>query len=276
MVGLKLNHVSKRGPRLLPLQPRTYINLWYQCHVKQFLLSMYLPCYVPSMTILKAYKGFVLDLWIGLEYRHIKSMFIDNNFQFCLTATTATNHLEAMPENSCWMSWILRRTFFKEIVLIATTKPSFNITSGYLWEFLQMPCNPTMKSLLAWLLVVVLGSASGGHVPGTALNGTLNLAFLFPAMGSVGTMPGISVAVKEIQRRELLPSYTIEWQLWESGCNPYTGKTLFEFNDGKFKTEFFLVSSCNCLWPIHWSYVLSGDWRCSWSSADRWCSIYIR
>ena len=158
-------------------------------------------------------------------------------------------------------------------MLIATTKPSFNITSGYAREFLQMPCNPTMKSLLAWLLVVALGSASGGHVPGTALNGTLNLAFLFPTMGSVGTMPGISVAVKEIQRRELLPSYTIEWQLWVSGCNPFTGKTLFEFNDmicnilrftylltvkpisdaQNTKTEFFLVSSCNCLCAIHWS-----------------------
>ena len=31
----------------------------------------------------------------------------------------------------------------------------------------------------------------------------------------------------------------------------------------------FLVSSCSCLCPIHWSQVLSGEWRCSWSSADR-------
>ena len=29
------------------------------------------------------------------------------------------------------------------------------------------------------------------------------------------------------------------------------------------------VSSCNCLCPIHWSQVLSREWRCSWSSADR-------
>ena len=36
-----------------------------------------------------------------------------------------------------------------------------------------------------------------------------------------------------------------------------------------------LVSSCICLWPIYWSQVLSREWRCSWSSADRWCSNYI-
>ena len=37
----------------------------------------------------------------------------------------------------------------------------------------------------------------------------------------------------------------------------------------------FLVSSCSCLCPIHWSQVFSREWRCSWSSADRRCSNYI-
>ena len=37
----------------------------------------------------------------------------------------------------------------------------------------------------------------------------------------------------------------------------------------------FLVSSCSCLCAIHWSHVLSREWRCSWSSADRRCSNYI-
>ena len=36
-----------------------------------------------------------------------------------------------------------------------------------------------------------------------------------------------------------------------------------------------LVSSCICLCPIHWSRVLSREWRCSWSSANRRCSNYI-
>ena len=37
----------------------------------------------------------------------------------------------------------------------------------------------------------------------------------------------------------------------------------------------FLVPSCSCLCPIHWTQVLSREWRCSWSSADRQCSNYI-
>ena len=37
----------------------------------------------------------------------------------------------------------------------------------------------------------------------------------------------------------------------------------------------FLISSCSCLCPIQWSQVLSQEWRCSWSSADRRCSNYI-
>ena len=36
-----------------------------------------------------------------------------------------------------------------------------------------------------------------------------------------------------------------------------------------------LISSCICLCSIHWSQVLSREWRCSWSSADRRCSNYI-
>ena len=31
------------------------------------------------------------------------------------------------------------------------------------------------------------------------------------------------------------------------------------------KTQMFLVSSCSCLWPIHWSQVLSQEWRCSYT-----------
>ena len=37
----------------------------------------------------------------------------------------------------------------------------------------------------------------------------------------------------------------------------------------------FSVLSCICLCPIYWSHVLSLKWRCSRSSADRWCSNYI-
>ena len=37
----------------------------------------------------------------------------------------------------------------------------------------------------------------------------------------------------------------------------------------------FLVSSCSCRCPVHWSQVLSREWRRSWSSANRRCSGYI-
>ena len=40
-------------------------------------------------------------------------------------------------------------------------------------------------------------------------------------------------------------------------------------------TLMFLVSSCSCPCPIHWSQVSSREWICSWSSADRRCSNYI-
>ena len=41
------------------------------------------------------------------------------------------------------------------------------------------------------------------------------------------------------------------------------------------QTHMILVSPCSCLCPIHWSQVLSREWRCSWSSADSRCSNYI-
>ena len=36
------------------------------------------------------------------------------------------------------------------------------------------------------------------------------------------------------------------------------------------------VSSYICFCPIQWRHVLSREWRCSWSSADMWCSNYIQ
>ena len=36
-----------------------------------------------------------------------------------------------------------------------------------------------------------------------------------------------------------------------------------------------LVSSWRCLCPIHWSWVSSLEWRCSWSRTDRRCPNYI-
>ena len=43
----------------------------------------------------------------------------------------------------------------------------------------------------------------------------------------------------------------------------------------KLQNLMILVSFCSCLCPIHWSQLLSREWRCSWTSADRQCSNYI-
>ena len=50
---------------------------------------------------------------------------------------------------------------------------------------------------------------------------------------------------------------------------------IFDIRHINPKTGVFLISSCNCLFPIHWSQVLSREWRYSWSSADRRCSNYF-
>ena len=36
-----------------------------------------------------------------------------------------------------------------------------------------------------------------------------------------------------------------------------------------------LASSCSFICPSYWCQVLSREWRCCWSSADRRCSNYI-
>ena len=41
------------------------------------------------------------------------------------------------------------------------------------------------------------------------------------------------------------------------------------------KISMFLILSCSCLCPIHWSQVLSRERKYSWSSDDRRCSNYI-
>ena len=48
-------------------------------------------------------------------------------------------------------------------------------------------------------------------------------------------------------------------------------------NIGHTKSQHLNVSClyCSCLCPTHWSQVLSQEWRCSWSSADRRCSNNI-
>ena len=62
--------------------------------------------------------------------------------------------------------------------------------------------------------------------------------------------------------------------LWYAVQKTCTVKPLVEIAPNP-KTQLFLISSCSCLCPIHWSQMLSWEWRCSWSSADRRCFNYI-
>ena len=52
-------------------------------------------------------------------------------------------------------------------------------------------------------------------------------------------------------------------------------RKIYDIRSTKSPNLMILVSSCICLCPIYWSRVLSREWRCSWSSADRRCSNYI-
>ena len=52
-------------------------------------------------------------------------------------------------------------------------------------------------------------------------------------------------------------------------------RKIYNIRRTKSRNLMILVSSCICLCPIYWSQVLSWEWRCSWSSADRRCSNYI-
>ena len=57
--------------------------------------------------------------------------------------------------------------------------------------------------------------------------------------------------------------------------NMYNTVKLIVYDTPNSKTLMFFVSSCSCFCPIRWSQVLSREWRCSWSSADRRCFNYI-
>ena len=46
------------------------------------------------------------------------------------------------------------------------------------------------------------------------------------------------------------------------------------FSTRRTKSQSLNVLYCSCLCPIHWSQMLSREWRCSWSNAYRPCSNY--
>ena len=83
-----------------------------------------------------------------------------------------------------------------------------------------------MASTVFWLIIIGTGSTWGGHVPETAGNKSLSLAILAPALYMQRALASFSVALEEVERRQLLPGYTIDWKLWDTNCNPFQGKAV--------------------------------------------------
>ena len=81
-------------------------------------------------------------------------------------------------------------------------------------------------SPLLWILIVHMDFVRAGSIPGVALNGTLNLAFLGYSSLTLraGIQAGFNVAIRTIKERQLLTGYDIDFYYWDSGCNPNQGE----------------------------------------------------
>ena len=84
-----------------------------------------------------------------------------------------------------------------------------------------------VKNWFAWLLLLLTEPVCGAHVPGIAVNDTLNLAFLAPWSHdwvlAPGAASGFSLALEEVNNRQILPGYTIEWKFRDTYCKPQQG-----------------------------------------------------
>ena len=60
------------------------------------------------------------------------------------------------------------------------------------------------------------------------------------------------------------------WDVWRLEFQSYRQTSIVRPPNPE--TSMPLFSSCNYLCAIHWTDVLSWEWRCSWSSADKRCS----
>ena len=67
----------------------------------------------------------------------------------------------------------------------------------------------------------------------------------------------------------------IHWPLWDMNTILKMYRQVSIISAPNPNTSKILVLSCGCLCRIPWSQLLSREWRCSWSSADRRCSNYI-
>ena len=75
----------------------------------------------------------------------------------------------------------------------------------------------------------------------------------------------------QIQTRCLYPVDLVIWDM----ISTYGIAVLISHRSPNAGLMLYSTTAIYCLCPIHWSQLLSWEWRCSWSSADRRCSNYI-
>ena len=63
--------------------------------------------------------------------------------------------------------------------------------------------------------------------------------------------------------------------IWSDNYICWIYRQTSNINPIKSQHLIFLISSCSFFCQIHWGHVLSQEWRCSWSRANRQCSDYI-
>ena len=94
----------------------------------------------------------------------------------------------------------------------------------------------------------------------------------------------INCAIESRTKIRIFPKLRDWWKVYfpPTGCydiwfwkfDDFAEKFLIQ-NAPNPKIEMFFISACSCLCVIYWSHIVSWEWRCSWSSADRRCSNYI-
>ncbi len=102
------------------------------------------------------------------------------------------------------------------------------------------------------------------QVSGQAVNDTLTIAFIFAWSGSwpaALTMGGaFLVGLEEVQRRNLLPGYNIEWEFGDDGCDAMKGmKTTIEIWKKVEDLDVLMGPSCSvCCEPVA---LLAAGWN---------------
>ena len=68
----------------------------------------------------------------------------------------------------------------------------------------------------------------------------------------------------------------LSWIIWNKNMLRIHYRQTYNITHTKSKLKVVIVSSCTRICPVHWSQVLSLEWRCRWSSADNACQISER